>query len=624
MRRFFGRLGGGFTLSVGAGLTIIVLTFVVIGWALDRNLQSIDHLLEQVIQVEEPTSAAANELEIYLLGTGLAVWKYPATGAAEHRECVSKDRSDFQRFRAEYERLASTAVEKDLGERLDALYEPYVRLSGVLMDTRDGFVARLDEATEAFDTIDRILDDSIQPGIVATAPEGVAKLLTSTTIEADVAEIGAWLGSYLADPTADHRQRILESVEEVRGALAAFLDLELTLEERAGADRIDRMLDPTVAIIEQAVDLHESLRQDEAAFIVLRNQLDDLLDEGIQVLARQDLGAAQPQVESAIHRLYVGSLIVLVVGAVVCIGAAGLLANRSVRLHAANQELRREFERRRQSEDARTRLLHEFVSVQEKERGRLARDLHDQMGQDLSALMLGLKRLSRPAARPEFLQLQELTGRLLQRVHTIAWELRPVALDDLGVHGALSHHLEEWSDRSGLKVDFESNLEDQRLPDPVGIALYRVAQEALTNVVKHARARTVSLTLQRRSHEAVMAVEDDGAGFVPEDVFPSSAAKGRLGVLGMKERAAMAGRHAPGRIRSWPRHDAGGTNPPGVIHRLARPVKKLRIVLADDHEMFRQGIKSLIELEPDLEVVGEDANGNAALDRVLDLEPDRS
>jgi signal transduction histidine kinase len=557
-RRFAGRLRGAFALGAGPGLLVIVLSLLAIGFALHRNLRAVDQWIERILEVEEPTSAAAHELEINVLGTGLGVWKYLATGAAEHRARVAKDKADYSRFRAEYELLATTAVERDLGQRLDELYAPYAELGSGLLDTRDAFVSRLGGATAAFETIDRIIDESIQAGLERERAEDQVKLLRSTSVEADAAECLAALGAYLAVPTARNRELVDASVAEVREHLEALLALELTAREREHARDVQRFFDLAVAEIGKTVLLHESLQRDRRAFSALHERLDELLDESIQVAARAELRATRPGAKTSVQRLYLGSMAALGLGALVCIAAAALLAHRSVRLQTANRQLREQFARRQEAEAGRTQLLHRLVSVQEHERGRLARELHDQMGQDLATLLLSLKRLesSAPpaaasaAAQAEIARLQELTRRLIEQVHTIAWELRPAAIDDLGVHGALGAYLEQWSERSGLRADFASSLESQRLSGPAELALYRIAQEALTNVLKHACARNVSLTLQRRGEEIVMVIEDDGAGF---SVPPHAAsAGGRLGLLGMHERAGLVGgtlhvESAPGR-----------------------------------------------------------------------------
>jgi signal transduction histidine kinase len=192
-------------------------------------------------------------------------------------------------------------------------------------------------------------------------------------------------------------------------------------------------------------------------------------------------------------------------------------------------------------------LLQRLATAQEEERRRLARELHDQTAQHLTALSLGLKSLRDASPEPSpagrrLQDLQGLTDLLGRQVHDLALELRPPAIDDLGLHMALLNHAEEWSGRSGVDVDFHcTGLDDGRLPLPIESALYRVVQEALTNVFKHAAAQRVSLVLRRSSDQVLAIVEDDGRGFDAEAVLGPSGADGRLGLLGMQERLALVG-----------------------------------------------------------------------------------
>lgn len=220
---------------------------------------------------------------------------------------------------------------------------------------------------------------------------------------------------------------------------------------------------------------------------------------------------------------------------------------RTADLAQANEALRAEIEGHKQAEEARLELLRQLVTAQEQERHRIARELHDQMGQHLTALILGLKSLkdatvdSSPA-HARLQQLQQLADLVGKEVHHLALELRPTALDDLGLHTTLLHYVEAWSERSGVEVDVHSTgLETERLPSPIETALYRIVQEGLTNVLKHAQARYVSLILQRSSKQVLAILEDDGCGFDPEAVSNSSGATGRLGLLGMRERVALVG-----------------------------------------------------------------------------------
>jgi signal transduction histidine kinase len=223
------------------------------------------------------------------------------------------------------------------------------------------------------------------------------------------------------------------------------------------------------------------------------------------------------------------------------------VAERTAELAAANASLRAEIKTREEAEADRRGLLQRLGTAQEDERRRIARDLHDQMGQLLTALGLGLKALEGASpdpspARPHLVRLRELTNQIGREVHHIALELRPTALDDLGLQAALANYAEVWSKRSGVEIDFQAaGLGTGRLPEPAETALYRVVQEALTNVLRHAGARRVGLVLQRFPGQAMAVVEDDGVGFDAESVTATARDGGRLGLLGMRERLALVG-----------------------------------------------------------------------------------
>ena len=133
-----------------------------------------------------------------------------------------------------------------------------------------------------------------------------------------------------------------------------------------------------------------------------------------------------------------------------------------------------------------------------------------------------------------FADLTSLTSAVGSEVSHLAWELRPISLDDIGLEAAVRRLGEEWAQRSGLQFDFHIAVGDRRLPSDVETTLYRVMQEAITNVVKHARATKVGVILRASAHDAVMIVEDDGTGFDREAV--KSRASRHFGLLGIRER----------------------------------------------------------------------------------------
>ncbi len=212
------------------------------------------------------------------------------------------------------------------------------------------------------------------------------------------------------------------------------------------------------------------------------------------------------------------------------------VGERTAELTAANAALEEQAAQRRG-------LLRRLGTAEEEQRHRIARELHDQMGQHLAALRLGLKSLEGNPGQPGLLRrLQDLMNQVGKEVHRIAMELRPTALDDLGLPTALRNYVEEWSERSGIATDLRApDGEAERLPAHVETAVYRIVQEALTNVLRHARASRVSVIVERRADHLLAIVEDNGTGFDVDAAPAPARGPGNLGLLGMRERAALAG-----------------------------------------------------------------------------------
>jgi signal transduction histidine kinase len=182
--------------------------------------------------------------------------------------------------------------------------------------------------------------------------------------------------------------------------------------------------------------------------------------------------------------------------------------------------------------------LRRVVEGQELERRRLARELHDETGQALTSILLGLRAVE-DAGGPDEVgaalgNLRELVVATLQDVRRLAVQLRPKALDDFGLAAALERLAQTFAEGSGVRVDLEAQLGEERLAPEIETTLYRIVQEALTNVVKHAGAANVSILLVRRNGSASLVIEDDGRGFVPGEARADG-----LGLVGMRERVAL-------------------------------------------------------------------------------------
>jgi signal transduction histidine kinase len=200
------------------------------------------------------------------------------------------------------------------------------------------------------------------------------------------------------------------------------------------------------------------------------------------------------------------------------------------------------FEQVRAGSDRLQSLSRRLVEIQENERLYIARELHDEAGQMLTSLMLNLRILETQAYHPEVIlkkiaEMEASLNAVSENLHNVAMALRPASLDHLGLVPALRQHVESIGEKYGLKTSFRSGKFHDRLPADMETELYRVVQEALTNVVRHAHASRVDVILTIRDNKLIVIVEDDGDGFNPQKIQEA----GHLGLFGMRERADMIG-----------------------------------------------------------------------------------
>jgi signal transduction histidine kinase len=200
---------------------------------------------------------------------------------------------------------------------------------------------------------------------------------------------------------------------------------------------------------------------------------------------------------------------------------------------------------RAEREQLRAQYVSGFITAQEDERKRIARELHDSTSQSLTSLMIGLRALSDTCSQPEIRnraeELRTVASSTLDDVHTLALQLRPSVLDDVGLPEAIKRHVVDCQKRHSLNIDLAiTGLEDCRLPPAVETALYRITQEALTNIIRHARAETASVFIERSDDKVLAIIDDDGQGFDPEFVERQD---GHLGLYGIRERAELLSGH---------------------------------------------------------------------------------
>ncbi len=231
---------------------------------------------------------------------------------------------------------------------------------------------------------------------------------------------------------------------------------------------------------------------------------------------------------------------------------AGAFSNLAVLQTLARQlviavENARLYERVQEKEALRGELLERVVAAQEEERKRLARDLHDQTGQTLAGLAMGIHSVeammqSNPAlAEKRLAELERMSASAVDDLRAMIADLRPAQLDDLGLVPALRDMAEHIAARSGMRVEVNASEPRRRLRAQVETILYRLAQEALNNAARHSRATHVSITLRFTQSDVMLEIQDDGVGFSPEAIIKTQAPRRAWGLLGMQERVMLVG-----------------------------------------------------------------------------------
>ncbi len=354
--------------------------------------------------------------------------------------------------------------------------------------------------------------------------------------------------------TATKWSRQLESLNEVTGALAGAMELPELLD--LVAQRLRALIEARLVIVARPwgesslrVEAADGERAGEALGTVLqidrsrpgraferRQSLrtDSVLDDPD---ADQELARRLGMVSALYAPLVAGDRAIGVVVAINKVGADPRFSEEDLRLTEAFAD--RAAVAAERTEHVAQDALRRVIEAQEIERRRLALELHDQTGQTLTSVLLGLKAIEEDAdekTRAALARLREVVVTALEDVRQLALELRPRVLDDFGLVAAIERLTSTYSEHTRIAVDFETNLASERLPDAIETALYRIMQESLTNVAKHARASHVSVVLSKTTASVRLVIEDDGRGFTTE---AGEQTEHGLGLVGMRERVRL-------------------------------------------------------------------------------------
>lgn len=573
------RLNTGKKLTLGFGGVIVLL--VLNQAAVLLPLRSVNEQIRAMSEVGRPLRSATSGLEANVLAFGLAVRTYAQSGDPKYKNEAEHEALNIDADIVEYRRLATTERQRELAVRIEPLWQEFKAKSMAITNGGPRFYseAEWERLTASRITMMELIKGEMQQDalvnynaitqIAYQQVEAAERFMLIIFILCIV--IAIVTGQSVSRAIVRSERTIESGREHLRATLSSIGDavvttdiegritsLNLMAERLTGwteSDARGQKLGAVVRFIDDATGL-------EAESPSLQSLLGGTAVSSESVLLATRYGTKVPVEDHAapIHDnkgTAVGSVLVFRDVTERKLHALELsksydelesrVKQRTFELAETHAELIREMEDHAIAEQNRIDLLARLVSSQETERRRIARDLHDQLGQRLTALRLKIASLKEAAAgheilEPKITRLQQIAEMLDSEVSYLAWELRPTALDDLGFAAALEAFVKEWSRHFDIPADFQpAKIPKRRLNTEIETHLYRITQEALNNISKHARATQVSVVLEKQAERIILIIEDNGKGF-DHALLRTPRRSGRgLGLLGMRERATLIG-----------------------------------------------------------------------------------
>ena len=320
-------------LAVRTKLGLYVALILVLGASVGGYLyvltRSIDGRVREVTEVDEPTSAAAFEMETNLIGTGFAVLGYLHDRDPLHLERIRDDEGDFEASQQQYLRLADFPGSGELAARIQTGYEQFRLTADELITLEDEQTAKMDLLLENFDRLDEILDEQRQASAVAGTADDSMKLHAAHEMEINTNGIAKGLGNFLRTHHQRYEARIQKDEQDFNEFLAVYRKTQLLPQERVWASKIGTLFDETVDLSREIIALDKTKEERLREFVQIRRELDVILDDEIQVLTTRDLAEAGDAVHASVSQI--GTVIVVgVIGAVGVAILAVLAIARSI------------------------------------------------------------------------------------------------------------------------------------------------------------------------------------------------------------------------------------------------------------------------------------------------------
>jgi signal transduction histidine kinase len=566
--------------KLGSGIGILLLLCIIIGLVSYTQTREVREKLGEVTQVKEPLNSAVYGLENNVVETAFAALGHSATGDKKFREALEWSTRRFEENRGRYIEVMGLSQQARPGA---ALLDGLVRFHSMAAEhvhLKDRLTARMDTLLGTMETLERLLTDRIQASVTVNDPIAYRRLQVVLEMQIQVNAITKSLGNYLLTSDTAFVSRIQTAEAKFKHFADVYQVVLLSREEKIWAAELRRRSLEVPALVGIVIDLQQQRTALLTKFFTLYRDLGVIINEGLRTETERGLASAKADVleagEAANARILAVLLLSVLFGVV-----AGVVTTRSItrplrhmvsvmdavargdRLRKVELTSNDEFrslgdafnnmtgqlaEAERQRLDGLRIFATSVQRAQEEERARISRELHDDLCQRLSGMKFRVEALEDdvlPAGRQMSRHLHEVTQELdrsIAEVRRISSNLRPSVLDDFGVVAALRLLCKDFEKRQGIAAALHV---DPAVPGQIDghieIAMYRIAQEALANIAKHAGATAVSVLLDSPGTCLRLVVQDDGKGFSPEDVTRARGAGHGSGLISMRERSELLG-----------------------------------------------------------------------------------
>jgi PAS domain S-box-containing protein len=314
-----------------AGFGILLALLPISTFIIAACLSVLRTNLRQLSAVEEPLATSAYEMELNITASGTAVLNYLGTGDPSCRDQVERHKVLFQQFKTRFDQLAKTPHARHLAQKVEALHQRYSALGEELMNNRDREQELFEQLGQALEDVHKTIDRRVTAGAKGSAPSTSGRVGVIANMEADIAEVGSWLGNYRQTSKPEYRERIRASARNFKQHLADFQKISWTEEERSWGRNLEREFARLMSLVEEALDQEDRRRQNLGQFLDLLTTIDRAFDEGIRASAQQNLTTATRSTQRFVNGVSIATVVLLAAGLLIGITTAIIIGRAILR-----------------------------------------------------------------------------------------------------------------------------------------------------------------------------------------------------------------------------------------------------------------------------------------------------